>query len=91
MVSVKKIARDGSYIHVRFRQPGQFDGHIRTPEWASNVADDVSKGAKVRMGRTPAGTWLVQSVLIEPTGVRDKNHASSLAAKIRRKIEDGRG
>lgn len=39
------------------------------------------------MGRTSAGNWYAQSVLITPQGVRDKNHARNLAARIREKIE----
>lgn len=89
MASIKKVTREGDRgtYHVRYRPPSQFDT-IRTPKWASEVADSVSKGAQVRMGKTPAGTWLIQSILLTPRGVRDKNHARSLASRIRRKIVD---
>lgn len=87
MVRVKKVADEDEFTSVRFRQPGQFN-RIRTPAWAANVAESVSKGAKVRMGRTDAGNWLVQSVLVTPRGVRDKNHARSLGVRIRKKIEE---
>lgn len=87
MVQVKKVTLEGQHYHVRYRPPGQFT-RIRTPGWADRVAESVSKGANVRMGRTDAGNWLIQSVLIEKNGVRDKNHAKSLAGRIRRKIEE---
>lgn len=91
MVKVKKVTLEDEggtpMYHVRWRQPGNFE-RIRTPGWAANVAESVSKGAKVRMGKTPAGNWLVQSVLLTKQGVRDKNHAKSLASRIRRKIDD---
>lgn len=88
MVTIKKVEKkDGGDWHVRYRPPSQFM-RIRTPGWASNVADSVSKGANVRMGRTTADNWLIQSIVLEPAGVRDANHAKSLAARIRRKIED---
>lgn len=84
---VKKVTKEGDFYHVRYRQPGRFS-KIRTPDWASNVADSVSKGAEVRMGMTSAGNWYPQGILIETTGVRGKNHARSLASRIRKKIED---
>lgn len=87
MVSIKKVTDEGDYFHVRYRQPGRFD-RIRTPAWASRVANSVSKNAKVRMGETSADNWFIQSVLIEKPGIRDKNHAKSLASRIRKKIED---
>lgn len=91
MVKIKKVTledRGGSPMyHVRYRQPGRFDT-IRTPQWAANVAESVSKGAKVRMGKTDAGNWFIQSVLLTKQGVRDKNHARSLASRIRKKIEE---
>lgn len=87
MVRAKKVTLEGDFYHVRYRQPGQFE-KIRTPDWAAGVARSVSKGAEVRMGQTSAGTWLVQSVLLTRQGVTDKNHARSLAARIRKKIDD---
>lgn len=89
MVRIKKVTREGEAgtYHVRYRQPGRF-GKIRTPKWASRVARSESKGASVRMGKTPAGNWLVQSILLTPKGIRDKNHAKSIAARIRREIEE---
>lgn len=88
MVKIKKVTQEGGgTYHVRYRQPGRFE-KIRTPGWATDIAESVSKGAHVRMGKTSADNWLVQSVLIEPEGVRDKNHAKSLAARIRRKVEE---
>lgn len=87
MVQIKKVTREGDLYHVRYRPPSQFE-KIRTPDWAQNVAESVSKGGKIRMGQTPAGTWLIQSILIAPKGVRGKNHAKSLAGRIRRKLEE---
>lgn len=84
---IKKVTREGSYYHVRFRQPWRFE-KIRTPDWAARVARSESKGAEVRMGKTEADNWLVQSVLLKPKGIRDKNHAKSIAARIRKEIEE---
>lgn len=87
MVTIKKVTREGENgtYHVRYRDPDRFDT-IRTPSWASRIADSVSKGAKVRMGKTSADNWFIQSILIAPEGVEDKNHAMSLAGRIRREI-----
>lgn len=87
MVKIKKVTEEGDFIHVRFRQPGQFT-MIRTPAWAANVAESDSKGARVRMGRTDAGNWLVQSVLLRPQAVDGKSEAQSIAARIRKEIEE---
>lgn len=89
--AIKKVTLedegDSQMYHVRYRQPSRFE-KIRTPQWATDVAGSISRGAKVRMGKTPAGSWLVQGVLIHPMGVEDKNHAMSLAGRIRREIEE---
>lgn len=86
-VKIKKTVEEGEFWHVRFRQPGRFD-MIRTPAWAADVAESTSKGARVRMGRTEAGNWLVQSVLLRPAGVDGKSHAEKLAREIQREIDD---
>jgi len=49
--TVRSIELEGDYFHARVRDPERFD-EIRTPEWASNVADDVEAGAEVRMGHS---------------------------------------
>lgn len=87
MVKIKKVTKEGEFYHIRYRQPSRFE-RIRTPDWASRVARSVSKGAEVRMGRTEAGNWFVQGVLIERAPGKSKNKAMSLAGRIRRKIED---
>lgn len=87
MVTIKKTTTKDRFIHVRYRQPSQFT-RVRTPGWAARVAQSVSSGAKVRMGRTSAGTWLVQSVLIRRGNGKTVNDAKRLAAEIRRKIDE---
>lgn len=84
---IKKVTREGENFHVRFRPPAQFT-RIRTPAWAARVADSISKRAKVRMGRTSAGNWFVQSVLIEQSGGKSKRDARRLARRIVKEIED---
>ena len=83
--TVKGVELEGEYYHVRFRDPGDFV-EIRTPEWATEAAQDVSKGSKVRTGRRKGSDdWVVQSVLIpERVG---KSTARSQAKKIIEKIE----
>lgn len=84
--SIEKVTQEDDYMHVRFRPPSQFET-IRTPGYASDAAQDTSKGAKVRMGRTEAGNWLVQSVLLRPRGIRGKRHARSLARRIQQSLD----
>lgn len=62
---VQDVETSDEYIHVRFRDPDDFET-IRTPDWAANVASSVSEGAEVRTGKQEDGDdWLVQSVLVE--------------------------
>ena len=73
------------YIHVRFRDPDDFDT-IRTPDWAANAAQDVSEGAEVRTGkRKDSDDWEVQSVLVKKSAGEDK--AREQAEEIVEKIE----
>jgi len=72
------------YIHVRFRDPDQFDT-IRTPDWAENAASSVREGAEVRTGKHPnTDDWTVRSVLV-PTTV-DTDDAEPIAEDIVEKI-----
>jgi hypothetical protein len=83
--SVKAVETEGEYIHVRFRDPDDFD-EIRTPDWAENPAQDVSEGAEVRTGdREGNDDWEVQSVLIKKSAGEDK--AREQAEEIVEKIE----
>lgn len=84
--SVKSVELEGEYYHVRFRDPGEFE-EIRTPEWATTAAREVSEGATVRMGhRAESDFWVVQSVLVAKTV--GESTARSQAKKILEKIED---
>lgn len=87
MPNIKKVTEEGNYFHVRYRPPSQFD-IFRTPQWAYKVANSVSRDAKVRMGQTPAGTWLIAAILIKRGYGKNKNDAMRLAGKIRQKIEE---
>lgn len=79
------VETEGEYYHVRFRDPSDFS-EIRTPGWASVVAEDVMTGSKVRMGkRKTSDAWVVQSVLI-PSEV-GKAQARRDAQAILKKIE----
>ncbi|MFD1600287.1 hypothetical protein [Halobellus rarus] len=82
---VKSITTEDEYIHVRYRDPDQFD-QIRTPDWADRVSDSVSKGSEVRMGKRDApDDWVVQSVLIQKNVGEQK--AREQADEIIREIE----
>lgn len=83
--SVKSVETEDEYIHVRFRNPDQFD-EIRTPDWAENPAHSVSEGSEVRMGKVAGSDdWRVQSVLIMKSVGEDK--AENQAKEIIEKIE----
>jgi len=65
MTEVQSVDTEGDYIHVRFRDPDQYET-IRTPDWAKQPAELVSQNAEVRTGkREDSDDWEVQSVLIE--------------------------
>ncbi|WP_135854830.1 hypothetical protein [Halorussus salinus] len=79
------VEETDDYVHVRFRDPDEFDT-IRTPDWAENAAGDVAEGAEVRTGKLKdEDDWLVESVLI-PAGT-DRDEAESEAEEIVEKIE----
>jgi hypothetical protein len=83
--SIQTVETEDEYIHVRFRDPDDFDT-IRTPDWAENPAQDVSEGAEVRTGdREGDDDWEVQSVLIKKNVGEDK--AREQAKEIVEKIE----
>lgn len=82
--NVREVETGEEFIHVRFRDPDEFDD-IRTPDWAAEVAESVSTGAEVRMGKLEDGDeWLVQSVLVKKNVGDDK--AREQATKIVEKI-----
>ncbi|WP_158058390.1 hypothetical protein [Halorussus halophilus] len=82
---IQTVETEDEFIHVRFRDPDEFD-EIRTPDWAANAARDVSEGAEVRTGkRKDSDEWEVQSVLVKKSVGEDK--AREQATKIVEKIE----
>ena len=84
--SVQTVETEDEFIHVRFRDPDEFDT-IRTPDWAEEPAQDVSEGAEVRTGKEEdSDDWEVQSVLIKKSVGEDK--AREQAEKIVEKIEN---
>ncbi|WP_101295189.1 hypothetical protein [Halegenticoccus soli] len=83
---VQAVETEDEYIHVRFRDPDQFDT-IRTPDWAANVANSVSEGSEVRTGKEKDGDeWKVESVLIDRDNA-DEDQAREQAKQIVEKIE----
>lgn len=85
MPQIEKVETEDDYIHVRFREPNEFD-EIRTPDWAEQPAQSVSDGSKVRMGqREGSDDWYVESVLIKKSVGEDK--AEEQAKEIVDKIE----
>jgi hypothetical protein len=82
---VQEVETSDEYIHVRFRDPDDFET-IRTPDWAANAASSVSDGAEVRTGKQKEGDdWLVQSVLVEKNVGTEK--AREQAKRTVEKIE----
>lgn len=82
---VQAVDTGEEYIHVRFRDPDEFEA-IRTPDWAANAASDVSEGAEVRTGKREDGDeWEVQSVLVKKSVGEEK--AREQAMGIVEKIE----
>jgi hypothetical protein len=82
---VQSVAQDDEYIHVRFRDPDEFDD-IRTPDWAEQPAHSVSDGSEVRTGKEEGDDeWRVQSVLIDAHVGEEK--AREQATEIVEKIE----
>jgi len=83
---LKQIDEGDEYYHVRFRQPYRFD-KVRIPNWAERVAQSISKDSKVKMGRTKAGNWFPQTVMIARP-YRNKSDARRLSRKIMKKLEN---
>jgi len=83
--SIKMVEESDDFIHVRFRDPDQFET-IRTPDWAANAAGSVVSGAEVRTGKsTDSDDWVVQSILV-PKDVGEEA-AMDKAKQIFTKIE----
>ena len=82
---INTVETDEDYIHVRFRDPDEFD-EIRTPDWAENPAHSVSEGSEVRTGEEKGSDdWEVQSVLIKKSV--GENKAKEQAQEIVEKIQ----
>ena len=82
---VQSVETEDEYIHVRFRDPDEFDT-IRTPDWAANVSQSVSEGSEVRMGKQEdSDDWEVQAVLVEKSVGEEKarEEATQIVEKIR--------
>ncbi|ELZ22884.1 hypothetical protein C477_03679 [Haloterrigena salina JCM 13891] len=82
---VNKVETEDGYIHVRFRDPDEYD-EVRTPDWAEDPAESVSEGSEVRTGKVEGeDDWEVTSVLIKKSVGEDK--AEEEAKEIVEKIE----
>lgn len=85
MPEIQSVETEDDYIHVRFRDPDQYET-IRTPDWAKEPAESVSEGAEVRTGEEDGSDdWEVQSVLIKKTVGEEK--AKEQAKEIVEKIQ----
>lgn len=83
---IQEVEEGEDFIHVRFRDPDSLES-IRTPDWAEEVANSVSEGAEVRMGkREEDDEWVPQSVLVKKNVGEEK--AREQATKIVEKIEE---
>ncbi|WP_339105246.1 hypothetical protein [Haloterrigena salinisoli] len=82
---VNKVETEDDYIHVRFRDPDEYD-EVRTPDWAENPAESVSENSEVRTGKVEGDDdWEVTSVLIKKSV--GENKAEEQAKEIVEKIE----
>ena len=84
MPNIQSVETEEDYIHVRYRDPDQFD-EIRTPDWAEEPAQSVSEGAEVRTGKEEGSDdWEVQSVLIKKSAGEEKarEQADEIVDKI---------
>lgn len=85
MPEIQSVETEDDYIHVRFRDPDQYET-IRTPDWAKEPAESVSESAEVRTGQKEGSDdWEVQSVLIKKSVGEDK--AKEQATEIVEKIQ----
>lgn len=85
MPTIVKAKLEGDYYRVRFDDPDKFE-RIRTPDWAKNVANSVSVGSEVRMGKMKHDEdWVIQSVLIKKEA--GEGNAREKAKRIFNKIE----
>lgn len=83
---VKSLELEDQYYHITFNDPDRFE-KIRTPDWAENIADSISEGSEVRMGKEKDGDdWEVESVLIPKEN--NEEDARRYARKIVEKIEN---
>ncbi|WP_254274428.1 hypothetical protein [Haloarcula marina] len=86
-LKITAVGTGDEYVHVRFRDPDQFD-EIRTPGWAREVAASVVVGSEVRMGRNDrTGGWTIQRVQIPKADI-DEQTAMKRAKRIVGKIHD---
>lgn len=80
-------ARDSkNFYRVRQRPPKRFT-RFTMPAWGARVAGSHVKGAKVVTGRTRAGKWEIQSVLIPKKPGMSREKAVKSARGIRNSIE----
>lgn len=82
---IKGVETEDEYIHVRVRDSDRYET-IRTPDWAQNAAESVSKGSEVRTGkREDSDEWEIQSVLIKKNVGEEKarEQAIEIIQKIR--------
>jgi len=83
-MDVNAVETEDEYVHVRFQDPDLFE-KIRTPDWAQEAADSVSRGSEVRTGKLPdSDDWEIQSVLIEKSVGEEKarEQAQAIVEKI---------
>lgn len=89
MTEIQSVETEDEYIHVRFRDPDQYET-IRTPDWAKEPAESVSEGAEVRTGQTEdSDDWEVQSVLIKKNVGEEKakEQAKEIGDKSNHRVE----
>ena len=79
-------ARTVQHYSVRVREGTQFQS-VECPDWAQDIAQRISDGAKVRLGQRSASTSVVEVVLVKRQSVRDRDHAEATADKIAEAIE----
>ena len=83
---IQGIERGTKYWNFIFRDSSNFE-KIRQPEFAQDIANSISRESTVKIGMTPTGNWMVQSVKIKTHG-NSMRKAMDQGKKVQTKVDD---
>jgi hypothetical protein len=87
MVEAKRVDESKNFWRVRFRDPSQFAEFRNVSEgWAKPLLESIAPGSEIVMGKTEAGNWFVQAVLI-PKALYTEDGAREVAEAIQDEVE----